>query len=81
MIDDDDQLLQALAHVPPVEVRVEWEARVRARCHSAISRRVSRRARSRRHPFARLVDLAAVALLCVYLAAVLTEAARLASPF
>ena len=80
MIEDDDQILQALAHVPPVEMGVEWEARVRARCRSAIARRASRRATRRSRLFAGLVDLTAVGLLCVYLAAVLAEAARLVGP-
>jgi hypothetical protein len=72
-MDDNDRLLEEFASLPPVEMSVEWEARVRARCHSAMTRR-------RRHRFASgLIDLAAVATLCVYLAAVLTQAARLAA--
>jgi hypothetical protein len=72
-MDDDDRLLEEFARIPPVEMSMEWEARVRARCHSAMTRRRRRRFASR------LVDLAAVATLCVYLAAVFAEAARLAA--
>jgi len=78
MTQDDDRLLQALTSLPPVEPDTEWEARVRAHCHSVISRHASRRARARRNrSTAGLIALAATAL-CVYLAAVLAEAARLA---
>jgi len=78
MKQDDDQLLQALASLPPIAPDIEWETRVRARCHSAVSRRASRRARGGRNLFgAGLVDLAAAIALCVYLAAVLIEAGRL----
>ncbi len=79
MTQDDDRLLQALASLPLIVPDVEWETRVRARCHSAISRRASRQARGGRDHLsvAGLVDLAAAAALCVYLAAVLTEAVRL----
>jgi hypothetical protein len=78
MIQDDDRLLRALAELPPIAPDVEWEARVRARCHSAISMRVSRRARAGRDVFAtKLSSVAAAAVLCVYWAAVLMEAARL----
>jgi hypothetical protein len=78
MMQDDDRLLEALAGLPPIAPDIEWETRVRARCHTAISRRASRRARAGRNLFrAKLVDLAAATALCVYLAAVLIEAARL----
>jgi hypothetical protein len=78
MIEDDSRLLEALAGLPPVAPDIEWETRVRARCHAAISRRASRRARAARNlSGAGFVDLVAAAGLCVYLAAVLTEAARL----
>jgi hypothetical protein len=82
MTEDDDRLVEALACLPPIQPDIEWETRVRSRCHFAISRRVSRRARAGGYPFgARLVDLAAVTALCVYLAAVLVEAARLGGSF
>jgi hypothetical protein len=72
-MDDDDRLLEELANIPPVAMSMEWETRVRARCHLAITRR-------RRRRFATaLLDVAAVAALCVYLAVVLGEAARLAA--
>jgi hypothetical protein len=78
MTQDDDRLLQALARLPQIEPDVRWEAHVQARCHAAISRRASRRTRARRSLFGMsLVDLGAAGALCVYLAAVLAEAARL----
>lgn len=79
MTHDDDRLLQALARLPLLEPDMEWEARVRARCRATISRRDSRRSRAGRNlSGTRLIDWAAAATLCVYLAAVLAEAARLA---
>ena len=78
MAQDDDRLLQTLAGLPPIAPDIEWVTRVRARCHSAVSRRASQRARAGRNLFgAGLVDLAAATALCLYLAAVLIEAARL----
>ena len=78
MTQDDDPFLRALADLPPIAPDVEWEGRVRMRCHSAISGRASRRAQAGGDPFsAKFIKLAAVAVLCVYWAAVLVEAARL----
>jgi arginine utilization protein RocB len=78
MTKDDDLLLQALARLPLIAPDIEWENHVRKRCHSAIARRVSRRARAGRGlPGTGLLDMAAAAALCVYLGAVLTEAMRL----
>ncbi|HWF07750.1 MAG TPA: hypothetical protein VG297_04755 [Bryobacteraceae bacterium] len=76
MMRDDDQVFEALASLPSIGPDSEWERRVRARCHSAIGRRVPRRAR-RRLFGPKFLDLAAAAALCVYLAAVLIEAVRL----
>jgi len=70
MTNDDDRLLEVLAGLPPVAPDPEWEDRVRQRCRSEMLRR-SLHGRL-------LVDLAAAIGLCVYLAAVLIEAARLA---
>jgi len=82
MIQDDERLLQALAGLRPITPDIEWETRVRARCHTAVSLRASRRARALRNSFrAKLVDLAAATALCVYLAAVIIEAARLGGSF
>jgi hypothetical protein len=76
MIRDDDRLLEELASLPPVAPDVEWESRVRSRCHAAITRRASRRART-----GRLVDLAGAAALCVYLVAAFLETVRLGGSF
>jgi len=67
---DDDRLLEALARLPLIQPEMEWEARVRTRCRSAISKRASRRTG--------LIGLAAATALCIYFAAILAEAARLA---
>jgi hypothetical protein len=78
MTQDDDRLLHALVCLPPIAPDVEWEARLRARCRSAVSRRASRRARAAGNLLgAELIDLAAATALCVYLATVLMEASRL----
>ncbi len=82
MTQDDDRLLQALARLPLIEPDTEWVTRVRTNCHTAISRRASRRARTGRGLSGTgLFDLAAATVLCIYLAAVLAEAARLAGSF
>jgi hypothetical protein len=70
MTNDNDHLMQALAGLPPVTPDPEWEDRVRQHCRSEMSRR------SLHGRF--WVDLAAAIGLCVYFAAVLIEAARLA---
>jgi hypothetical protein len=76
MMQNDDQLLDALARLPSIAPDSERERRVRALCHSAIVKRASRRKR-RRLFGPKFLDLAAAAALCVYFAAVLIEAARL----
>ncbi len=78
MTEDDDRLLQALACLPSIPRDIEWESRVRARCHSAIAGRAARRERDRKRPAgARVAWLAAAAVLCVYLAAMFSAAAQL----
>jgi hypothetical protein len=59
--------------------RFAWEKRVRARCHSEIAARASRPMRTDKHMVRRLslVDVAALVALCVYLSALLQDAARL----
>jgi hypothetical protein len=80
MTEDNDRLLQRLAYLPAIEPDMRWETHVRARCHSAISRRESRKPRpGTTPPGMGLTDLAAVVALCIYLAAVLAEVARLAA--
>jgi hypothetical protein len=76
----DDRLFQALARLPLIESDLEWEDRVRARCHSAISRRTSKRAGAKKNRSrSALISLAASIVLFIYWAAMLTEAARLAA--
>jgi hypothetical protein len=78
MIEDDDRLLQALAFLPPVQRDIQRERRVRARCHSTIAARAARRVQRRKRPAgASVAVLAAAAVLCVYLAAMFSAAARL----
>jgi hypothetical protein len=80
MTNGDDRLFQALARLPLIQSDLEWEARVRARCHSAISRRVSKRARAKRSRSGpAIISLAASIALFIYWAAMLTEAAHLAA--
>jgi len=77
MTQEYDRLLQALARLPLIEPDMEWESRLRASCHSALSKRASRQVRAGRNLSGTgLIDLAAATALCVYLAAVLAEAAR-----
>jgi hypothetical protein len=74
MADDVERLLALL---PPIAPDIEREARVQQRCHAAMARRLSRRAAARSQSRAGLLDIAAAAALCVYLAATLMAAARL----
>ena len=79
MTQGDDRLLQALGNLRPITPDEGWEQRVRARCHSEIARRASRRRRAERYRSLtiRLLETAAVAALCAYLSAVLREAGQL----
>ena len=78
MTQDDDRLFHALAGLPPIAPDIEWETRVRARCHAVIARRALRKAQVGRDLRGiGLIDLAAAAVLFFYLAAVIAEAARL----
>ena len=78
MTEDDNRLLQDLSDLPRIAPDIEWETRVRTRCHAAIARRASRRARSGTNPAgAGLLDAVAAVAICAYLAAVLIDAARL----
>ena len=72
-MNEDDRVLEALVNLPPIAPDPEWERHVRARCHSALSRR------ARRRQWRNAVASAAAALaLGLYLAAVLREAAHFA---
>lgn len=78
MTPDDDQLLTALARIPSIKPDMEREALVRARCHAELGKPSSRRLQTGSNLFtAWLVDLAATTALVIYMAAVLTAAARL----
>ena len=75
---DEDRLLRDLACLSPITPNIEREARVRKRCHAALARRVSRGVPMRKvQSRTALVDVAAAAALCVYLAANFAEAVRL----
>jgi hypothetical protein len=79
MTQDDDRLLEAVAGLRTITPYSGWEKRVRARCHSEITARAGRPMRTDR-PMTRrlsLVDVAALVALCVYLSALLQDAARL----
>jgi hypothetical protein len=77
MIQDDDQLLQALAFLPPIPRDIQRESRVRARCHLTIAARAARVQRRKRPAAASIAWLAAAAVLCVYLAVMFSAAAQL----
>ena len=81
MANDDDRLLRAAAFLPAIAPDVEREARVQNRCHAAMARRVSRRAAAGRESGTELLNIAFATGLCVYLAAMLTEAVRLGRLF
>ena len=79
MTQDDDRLFQALARLPLIRSDLEWEGRVRTRCYSAISRRASKRVRAKgNRSDAGPIRLVAGIALCIYWAAMLTNAAQLA---
>jgi hypothetical protein len=78
MTENDDRLLRLLACLPSIPRDIERERHVRARCHSAIVGRAVRREQGRKRPaVASIAWLAAAAVLCVYLAAMFSAAARL----
>lgn len=79
MNDHDDRLFEILASLPTVTPDAGRESLVRARCHSVMARRAIRHVRTRRDSRAGLFDLAGAAALCIYLAAMLSEAVRLIS--
>ncbi len=73
----DDPIFDALAGLPPVTPDTEREARLQARCRSAISKRVAVR-QQRTRPRPGLAFISATAALCVYLTAMFAQAVRLA---
>jgi hypothetical protein len=77
MSTNDDRLFEALASLPPIAPDAGWESRVRARCHSAISRRARLRERGRNLSHAALAAISGAAVLCLYLAVMLAEVLRL----
>lgn len=79
MSPDDDPVFEALASLLPVAPDAEWESRVRARCHSAISGRKTLREGAGRNLSIALAAISGAAVLCAYLAVMLAEVVRLAS--
>ena len=79
MTQDDDRLLEALAGLRTITPHSGWEKRVRARCHSEIAVRAARQVRTDNRMVRRLslVEVAVLVALCVYLSALLQQAARL----
>ena len=74
---EDDIIFDALAGLPPVTPDSEWEVRVQARRHSAISARLRVRSQRKRYREG-LAFLSAAAVLCAYVAAMFAQALRLA---
>ena len=83
MIESHDPLLEAVASLRTITPDPNWERRVRARCHSEIALRATGSTQAIKHTVHRLtlVDLTAVAFLCVYLSVLLREAAQLGGLF
>jgi len=79
MTQDDDRLLEAVAGLRTITPHSGWEKRVRARCHSEIAARAARQVRTDNRMVRRLslVEVAVLVALCVYLSALLQQAARL----
>jgi hypothetical protein len=79
MTENHDPLLEAISSLRTVAPDANWEKRVRARCHSEIALRATGSIQAIKRTVHRLtlVDLTAVAFLCVYLCVLLREAARL----
>ena len=73
----EDPILRMLADLPPPAPSADRTNRVRSRCHAAIARRS--RKRGSRSTASRVVDAACFAVLCVYLAGVVTEAINVAA--
>jgi hypothetical protein len=80
MTESHDPLLEAVASLRTIAPDANWERRVRARCHSEIALRAKGPIQGIKQTVHRLtlVDLTAVAFLCVYLSVLLREAAQLA---
>jgi len=79
MSPEDDPLFEALASLPSVAADAIWESRVRARCHSELSRRPTMRRRVGRNlSNAVLASISGAAVLCAYFALMLAEVVRLA---
>jgi hypothetical protein len=82
MTEEDDLLLEALAHLRPIASDVKRDVHVLERCHAAIARRAFRLGKGLTGLSGRrLFDLAAAAALCLYLAAAITEAVRMGGSF
>lgn len=79
MTENHDPLLEAVASLRTIAPDANWEKRVRAHCHSQITRHAERQMQAATGTVQRLdlVDLAAIAFLFVYLSDLLAEAARL----
>ncbi len=76
---NDDPVFEALASLPPIVPDAGREARVRARCHAAISKRATLRGRvSKNLSGAVFAAVSGAAFLCAYLAEVFAEVVRLA---
>lgn len=83
MTESHDPLLEAVASLRTIAPDGSWETRVRARCHSEIAKRATGLVEATKQTIHRLtlVDLTALAFLCVYLSVLLREAARLGGLF
>jgi hypothetical protein len=79
MSPNDDPVFEALASLPPIVPDAGWEARVRARCHTAIFKRATLRGRvSRNLSGPAFTAVSGAVFLYAYLAEVFAEVVRLA---
>jgi hypothetical protein len=79
MTENHDPLLEAIARLRTIAPDANWEKRVRARCHSQIALRATGPILPVKHTIRKLtlLDLAALAFLCVYFCVFLRQTAQL----
>ena len=73
-----DPIFDALAGLPPVTPDTKWEARIQARCRSAMSESVAVRRRRKRY-LSGLALISEVVVLCTYLVTMCAQAVQLAA--
>lgn len=77
MTENHDPLLEAVSRLRTIAPDANWEKRVRARCHAQMALRATSPAIKRTIRKLTLLDLAALAFLCVYFCVFLRQTAQL----